>query len=175
MRAVTVFVSLVVLVSAIAGANALEVNERAHMVGELVGVPIGILIFLCPPYLLRVLTPFFFQPVIYDSLSLIMNTLVKYTTVFLVTTFYDLVGSVSPANPESIFSPASTILSIVKGFFDGAWRPGRLSLWRIVLSPAGKVVNGMLAEMSIEAYEASRVLATRGIPARDIEESAEPQ
>jgi hypothetical protein len=175
MRAVTVFVSLVVLVSAIAGANALEVNERAHMVGEIVGTPAGFVMFLCPPYLLRVCMPFFFQQIIYDSLSLIMNTVVKYFTVFSVTSFYDFVDSVSSSNPDRTFSLASTGLSFVKGLFDGAWRPGRLSCWRICLSPAGKVVNGFIATTTMEDYEASRPLANRGVPSRTIEESAEPQ
>jgi hypothetical protein len=171
MRAVAVLISLVMLVSAIAGADALEVNERAHMVGEIVGTPVGILIFLCPPYLLRVLMPFFFQPVISDFLGLVMNTVVKYLTVFSVTSFYDFVDSVSSSNPDRIFSPASTVLSIVKGFFDGAWRAGRLSCLRICLSPAGKIVNGFIATTTMEDYEASRPLANRGVPSRTIEKS----
>ena len=171
MRTIAIFISLVVLVSAIAGADALEVNERAHMVGEILGVPTGVCMLVCPSYVLRVPMPFIFQPIIYDSLSLIMNTGVKYITVFLVTTFYDLVGSVSPADPDRIFSPATTVLSIVKGFFDGAWRPGRLSCWRICLSPAGKMVNGFIATTTMEDYEASRPLANRGVPSRIIEKS----
>jgi len=162
MRAIAVFISLVMLVSAIAGADALEVNERAHMVGELAGIPAGIFMFLCPPDLLRVLMPIIFQPVISDFLGLVMNALVKYLTVFSVTTFYDFVDSVSSSDPDRIFSPASAVLSIVKGFFDGAWSPGRLSCWRICLSPAGKIVNGVIATTMMEDYEASRLSPTEG-------------
>jgi hypothetical protein len=175
MRAVAVLVSLFMLVSAVAGVNALEVNEGAHMVGELVGTPVGLLMFLCLPCILRVPLLFIFQPIIFDSLALFMNTLVKYLTVFSVTSFYDFVGSVSPADPDRIFSPASTVLSIVKGFFDGAWRPGRLSCWRICLSPAGKMVNGFIATTTMEDYEASRPLANRGVPSRTIEKVTEPE
>ncbi|MDY6986143.1 MAG: hypothetical protein SVE93_07085 [Candidatus Thermoplasmatota archaeon] len=152
-----------------AGVSALEVDEEAHQWGEVLGTPSGICCFIIPPYLSRLCLLFCLEPVIVDILSLIMNTMVKYFSLFLITSFYDLVNSVVSSNPERAFDLVSALLSFFKGFFDGAWSPGRLSCWRLCLSPVGKTVNGVLAELSIEDYYKHAELATRGVPARTID------
>lgn len=150
-----------------AGVSALEVDEKAYQLGEVIGMPLGGLCCICPPWILRTPLVFCFQ--FADIFSLCMNTVVKYASLFLITTFYDLVNSVCSSNPERAFDGATKLLSLIKGLFDGAWRLYRLSCWRLCLSPVGKIVNGVLAELSIEDYYKHAELATRGVPARTID------
>ncbi len=153
-----------------AGVSALEVDEEVYRWGEVLGTPLGCICFIIPPWFSRVCLPICcFQSICADILSLIMNAVVKYVSLFLIPSFYDLVNSVFSSNPERAFDLISTLLSFIKGCFDGAWRLYRLSCWRLCLSPVGKVVNGVLAELSIVDYYKHAELATRGVPARTID------
>jgi len=151
------------------GVSALEVDERAHQLGDVLGTLVGCGLCISPPWFSRLPLLFFHQCA--GILSLIVNTVAKYVSLFLIPSFYDLVLSLpSSWNPERIFDVVSMLLSLLKGFFDGAWTVGRFSFYRLCLSPMGKIVNGVVAELSIEDYYAHKELATRRVPARNIEE-----
>ena len=155
MRGIVAFLSLLILMSAFGGARALEMEDRAHQLGGIMGLPVGLILFLIPLPIPRVFMLFVFQcsPI----LGFFMNIPVKYFTLFLAATVYDFVESLSKSDPDATLSRIATILSWVKGFFDGTWKLGRLSLWRIGLSPVGKMANGLLATLNVEDYHASRM------------------
>ena len=155
MRGIVAFLSLLILMSAFGGARALEMNDRMHLMGEIVGLPVGGLLFLAPPYLPRVIMLSVFQ--FSGILGIFINIPIKYLTRFLTAIVYDIVESLSKSDPDAMLSKIAAVLSLVKGVLDGTWKLGRFSLWRIGLSPVGKMVNGLLATLNVEDYHASRM------------------
>lgn len=180
MKFLSAVIALALFSSMFGIAGAFEVQEKPYLLGKVVGVPGGCMSALsCLPCEISLFCPVCwpllclfmcgYQYIIRDIYALLVRTVTRYVSLYMIPSVYDLVDTVLPFSPEQSFVYIVAVLSCLKGFFDGAWRLGRLSMWRFCLSPAGKVINSLLADMSMEEYYNRAELIGKGIPVRDIE------
>lgn len=170
MKVLSVVIALVLFSSMFGIAGAFEAEEKPYLLGEFVGMPFGLCCFVSPPWVIRACALIScFQVVIGDVCALLVRTVTRYVSLYMIPSVYDFVDTVLPMSPERSFAYIIFVLSCLKGFFDGAWRLGRLSMWRFCMSPAGKVINSLLVDMSMEGYYKRAELIEKGIPVRDIE------
>jgi len=180
MKVLSAVIALALFSSMFGIAGAFETQEKPYLLGKVVGVPGGCMSALsCLPCEISLFCPVCwpllclfmcsYQYIIRDILSLCLSTVMRYVSLYMIPSVYDLVDTVLPFSPEQSFVYIVAVLSCLKGFFDGAWRLGRLSLFRFCLSPAGKVMNGLLADMNMDDYYKRAELIEKGVPVRDIE------